>query len=48
MALVNMSQNWITILNVLLLFIMLVASLSIPGELLMEEAEFIGDDDDRK
>lgn len=47
MALVKIPLSWITMLNVLLLFIMLVGSLSIPGELLMDEAEFI-EEDDRK
>lgn len=44
-----MAINWITVLNILLLLVILVASLSIPEDM-MEDAAFIGDaeDNDRK
>lgn len=42
-----MVHNWITILNIFLFLIILVASLSIPGEDMYDDAALIGEDDDR-
>lgn len=47
MALINVSQKWITILNLLLLYIILVASLSIPLDMSEQDAMFTGDNEDR-
>lgn len=41
-----MVHNWITILNIFLFLIILVASLSIPGDM-YGDAALIGEDDDR-
>lgn len=47
---ISVPRNWITIVNILLVLTIFVASLSIPGEIMEEDARFIGDvgEDDRK
>lgn len=41
-----MANNWLTVLNIFLLLVILVASLSVPGEDMMDDAMFIGETDD--